>query len=83
MGLAWATGASLGDLSERSGLAEGDLVFALQKTIDLCRQIGQAAAFSRTPSIHQKSAEAEKLLRRGVVDSYYRWVLGHQGVVSG
>ncbi|MGI5836916.1 MAG: DEAD/DEAH box helicase [Chloroflexota bacterium] len=82
VGLAWATGTSLGELSERSGLAEGDLVFALQKSIDLCRQIGQAAAFSRTPSLRQKAVEAEKLLRRGVVDSYYRWVVGLNEVAS-
>lgn len=76
VGLAWATGTSLADLSERSGLAEGDLVFALQKTIDLCRQIGQAAAFSRTPALSRRAAEAERILRRGVLDSYYRWVIG-------
>ncbi len=78
VGLAWATGASLSDLSARTGLAEGDIVFAIQKTIDLCRQIGQAAAFSRSPSLARKAAEAERLLRRGVVDSYYRWVVGRE-----
>ncbi len=74
--LAWANGANLLDLSSRSGLAEGDIVFAVQKTIDLCRQIGQAASYSRTPSLSGKAREAERLLRRGVVDSYYRWVVG-------
>jgi ATP-dependent RNA helicase HelY len=75
VGLAWATGMSLADLSARSGLPEGDLVFALQKTIDLCKQIRQAAPYCRTPSLAPKAAEAEQLLRRGVVDSYYRWVV--------
>jgi ATP-dependent RNA helicase HelY len=75
VGLAWATGMSLADLSSRSGLPEGDLVFALQKAIDLCKQVRQAAPFSRTPSLAQKAAEAERLLRRGVVDSYYRWIV--------
>jgi len=76
VGLAWVTGAPLADLAARTGLAEGDIVFALQKTIDLCRQIAQAAAFSRTPHLSRIAAEAERLLRRGVVDSYYRWVVG-------
>jgi ATP-dependent RNA helicase HelY len=75
VGLAWATGMSLADLSGRSGLSEGDLVFALQKTIDLCKQIRHAAPYCRTPSLAQKAAEAERLLRRGVVDSYYRWIV--------
>ncbi|MHB8991065.1 MAG: DEAD/DEAH box helicase [Chloroflexota bacterium] len=79
--LGWATGARLADLSARSGLAEGDIVFTLQKAIDLCRQIGQAAPRSRTPSLARRAAEAERLLRRGVVDSYYRWVVG-DSVVS-
>ncbi len=78
LALAWVGGASLADLSARSGLAEGDIVFALQKTIDLCRQIGQAAAHSRTPSLARRAAGAERLLRRGVVDSYYRWVVGQE-----
>ncbi len=73
--LAWATGATLADISARSGLAEGDIVFALQKTLDLCRQIGQAAIYSRTPSLAGRAAEADRLLRRGVVASYYRWIL--------
>ena len=73
--LAWAGGADLATIAARSGLAEGDLVFALQKTIDLCKQIGVAASASRTPSLARRAAEAEKLLRRGVVDSYYCWVV--------
>lgn len=75
VGLAWASGSELADISARSGLAEGDIVFALQKTIDICRQIGQAALFSRTPSLARHAADAEALLRRGVVASYYRWVV--------
>ncbi len=73
--LAWASGTELAALSARSGLAEGDIVFALQKTIDLCRQIGHAAIYSRTPSIASGAVEAEKLLRQGVVAGYYRWVV--------
>lgn len=80
--LAWATGATLSDLSARSGLAEGDIVFALQKTIDLCRQIGQAAGCSRSTSLVRRAAEAERLLRRGVVDSYYRWVVEAQDGIA-
>jgi ATP-dependent RNA helicase HelY len=74
--LAWATGATLSDLCSRSGLAEGDIVFTLQKTIDICRQLAQAAAYCRTPSVARRAGEAERLLRRGVVDSYYRWIVG-------
>ena len=73
--LGWVNGASLADLASRSGLAEGDIVFALQKTIDVCRQIRQAAPFTRVASLARRAAEAERLLRRGVVDSYYRWVV--------
>lgn len=73
--LAWATGTGLAELTARSGLAEGDIVFALQKTIDLCRQIAQASVHSRTPHLSRRAADAERLLRRGVVDSYYRWVV--------
>ncbi len=74
--LGWATGAGLADLSRRSGLAEGDIVFALQKAIDVCRQIGQAFVHSRTPTLARRASEAEALLRRGVVASYYQWVVG-------
>jgi len=73
--LAWATGMPLATLSARSGLAEGDIVFVLQKTIDLCRQLQQAAPYCRTPSLSRRASEAERLLRRGVVDSYYRWIV--------
>jgi len=74
--LAWASGIDLANLSARSGLAEGDIVFALQKSIDICRQIGQAAVHSRTPALARRAAEAAALLQRGVVASYYRWVIG-------
>ena len=74
--LAWATGSPLSDVSSRSGLAEGDIVFMLQKTIDLCGQLHQAAVHSRTPSVAARAREAQNLLRRGVVDGYYRWVVG-------
>ena len=76
VGLAWANGEGLADLSGRSGLSEGDIVFALQKTLDLCRQIRQAAPASHTPSAARLAGEAEKLIRRGVIDSYYQWVIG-------
>ncbi|HEX9016307.1 MAG TPA: hypothetical protein VF960_09965, partial [Chloroflexota bacterium] len=78
VGLGWATGASLGSIAERSGLAEGDIVFALQKTIDICRQMAQAAPYSRVPSLSRRAHEAEQMLRRGVVASYYRWIVEGQ-----
>ena len=74
--LAWASGSELAGLSVRSGLAEGDIVFALQKTIDICRQLSQAAIHSRTPALAQRASEAVTLLQRGVVASYYQWVVG-------
>ena len=58
VGLAWANGEGLADLSGRSGLSEGDIVFALQKTLDLCRQIRQAAPASHTPSAARLAGES-------------------------
>ena len=75
VGFAWAMGVNLGEISGKSGLAEGDIVWALQKTLDICRQMGQAAVFSRVPSLSKRMLEAEGLLRRGVVASYYRWIV--------
>ena len=81
-GFAWAMGVNLGEISGKSGLAEGDIVWALQKTLDICRQMGQAAVFSRVPSLSKRMLEAEGLLRRGVVASYYRWIVEEPNVVQ-
>lgn len=41
--LAWAEGASLGEIAQRARLAEGDLVGVLQKTLDILGQLRTAA----------------------------------------
>ena len=82
--LAWYHGTNLGELAERSRLAEGDLVMIIQKTIDLCRQVRQA--LRRADPTHPLIpclGLAESGLRRGVIESCYRWALGLPAEESG
>lgn len=75
--LAWYQGVNLGELAARTRLAEGDLVMVIQKTIDLCRQVRQALRRrDATDPLIPRLAEAEQGLRRGVIESCYRWALG-------
>ncbi|MBI2756755.1 MAG: DEAD/DEAH box helicase [Chloroflexi bacterium] len=77
MALAWAHGDDLADIARRSRLQEGDLVGALQKTLDLIGQVRGAAL--RGP-LGEKLVplldEADGLLRRGVVEASYQWAVG-------
>jgi hypothetical protein len=75
--LAWAQGEELSDISRRTRLQEGDLVGALQKTLDIIGQVKKAAL--RGPigePLLEKLDEADALLRRGVVEAAYEWAVG-------
>jgi superfamily II RNA helicase len=74
--LAWAQGDDLADIARRAHLQEGDLVGALQKTLDLVGQIRQAALRGEigAPLIPILD-DADKLLRRGVVEASYEWAI--------
>jgi len=69
---AWANGASLGKLLEKVSLSEGDIILALNKTLDLLRQVGDMLrrADPLNP-LREKVREAERLLRRGIVEQCY------------
>lgn len=75
--LAWAEGEELSAIAQRARVQEGDLVGALQKTLDLIGQLSGAA--SRGPlglDLLPKLEEADRMLRRGVVESSYEWAQG-------
>jgi DSHCT (NUC185) domain len=75
--LAWARGEELAPIAQRARIQEGDLVAALQKTLDLIGQLRGAA--QRGPlgeRLVPKLDEADALLRRGVVEASYQWAVG-------
>jgi superfamily II RNA helicase len=74
--LAWAEGQDLATIAQRARLQEGDLVGALQKTLDLVSQMRGAAlqgplGAGLVPLLDQ----ADGLLRRGVVQASYTWAV--------
>lgn len=74
--LAWAEGQDLATIAQRSRMQEGDLVGALQKTLDLINQVRDAAqqgplGTNLVPLLEQ----ADGLLRRGVVEASYLWAV--------
>jgi superfamily II RNA helicase len=75
--LAWAEGQELASIAQRARIQEGDLVGALQKTLDL---IGQLRGAAQQGPLGQRLIplldEADGLLRRGVVSASYRWAIG-------
>jgi ATP-dependent RNA helicase HelY len=75
--LAWAEGHELASIAQRSRMQEGDLVGALQKTLDLIGQLRGAA--QRGPlgqGLIPLLDEADALLRHGVVSASYEWAIG-------
>jgi hypothetical protein len=81
--LAWAEGQTLADIAQRARLQEGDLVGALQKTLDLINQLKGAAL--RGPlgaGLVPGLDAADALLRRGVVQASYAWAVGGPPVVD-
>src|SRR5205823_4592898 len=74
--LAWAEGHELAAIAQRARMQEGDVVGALQKTLDLVGQLRGAAQQGPLGSgLLPKLAEADALLRRGVVEASYRWAV--------
>jgi ATP-dependent RNA helicase HelY len=74
--LAWAEGHDLATIGQRARMQEGDLVGALQKTLDLINQLRGAA--QRGPlgeNLVPLLDEADALLRRGVVQASYTWAV--------
>jgi hypothetical protein len=74
--LAWAEGHDLATIAQRTRLQEGNLVGALQKTLDLIGQLRGAAL--RGPlgaNLVPLLDEADGLLRRGVVQTSYTWAV--------
>ncbi|HEY2596653.1 MAG TPA: helicase-related protein, partial [Chloroflexota bacterium] len=75
--LAWAEGHELLSIAQRSRLQEGDLVGALQKTLDLISQLrGAAHQGPLGAGLVPLLDEADRLLRRGVVSASYQWAIG-------
>ena len=75
--LAWAEGHELASIAHRARLQEGDLVGALQKTLDLVGQLrGAALQGPLGARLVALLDEADGLLRRGVVSASYQWAIG-------
>jgi len=75
--LAWAEGDELSQIAQRARIQEGDLVGALQKTLDLIGQLrGAAQQGPLGAGLVPLLGEADGLLRRGVVEASYRWAVG-------
>jgi superfamily II RNA helicase len=74
--LAWAEGHDLATIAQRARLQEGDLVGALQKTLDLIGQLrGAAMKGALGARLVPLLDEADALLRRGVVQASYTWAV--------
>jgi superfamily II RNA helicase len=83
--LAWAEGEELGEIAQRSRIAEGDLVGLLQKTLDILGQLRAAVEHIDVPArradridrpdLLERLAVADALIRRGVVEESYRWAV--------
>jgi superfamily II RNA helicase len=75
--LAWAEGYELASIGQRARMQEGDLVGALQKTLDLIGQLrGAAQKGPLGARLEPLLDEADTLLRRGVVSASYEWAIG-------
>jgi superfamily II RNA helicase len=75
--LAWAEGHELASIAQRARMQEGDLVGALQKTLDLTGQLrGAALQGPLGARLAPLLDEADGLLRRGVVSASYQWAIG-------
>src|ERR1041385_8048741 len=76
MARAWAEGDDLASIARRTRLQEGDLVGALQKTLDLISQLRAAALKGPLgTNLVPLLDEADGLLRRGVVQASYTWAV--------
>ena len=74
--LAWAEGHDLASIAQRARMQEGDVVGALQKTLDLINQMrGAAQQGPLGANLVPLLDEADSLLRRGVVQASYQWAV--------
>jgi ATP-dependent RNA helicase HelY len=74
--LAWAEGVDLATIAQRTRLQEGNLVGALQKTLDLISQLrGAAQKGPLGTNLVPLLDVADGLLRRGVVQASYTWAV--------
>jgi hypothetical protein len=74
--LAWSEGHDLASIAQRARMQEGDVVGALQKTLDLIGQMrGAAVQGPLGVGLVPLLDEADGLLRRGVVEASYRWAV--------
>jgi len=66
---AWCQGQTMVEITKAIDLSEGDLVLTFNKTIDLMRQV-RDMLMNGLPEhpLRNKLAEAEKMLRRGIVE---------------
>ena len=62
--LAWAEGEDLGDIAQRSRIAEGDLVGLLQKTLDILGQLRGAVDQLEVPARRAERIDRPDLLER-------------------
>jgi ATP-dependent RNA helicase HelY len=66
---AWCRGASMSDLLSKVELSEGDIVMSMTKTLDLMRQVREMLLHHEPSNpLYATLREAERLLRRGVVE---------------
>ncbi|MFN8472610.1 MAG: DEAD/DEAH box helicase [Anaerolineae bacterium] len=75
--LLWAQGAPLPQAAALVGLAEGDIIQGLQKTIDLLGQLRQAVRHAEPENIvlRDRLRDAESCIRRGIVEYAYQLIL--------
>jgi ATP-dependent RNA helicase HelY len=74
--LAWAEGQDLATIARKTRLQEGNLVGALQKTLDLISQLrGAAQKGPLGANLIPLLDDADGLLRRGVVEGSYTWAV--------
>ncbi|MGI8967586.1 MAG: DEAD/DEAH box helicase [Chloroflexota bacterium] len=65
--LAWCRGESVGEITERIELGEGDVVGTLNKTVDLLDQLESMAEANGDVHLAQRAREARRILMRGLV----------------
>ncbi|MEA2575025.1 MAG: hypothetical protein QOH93_2323, partial [Chloroflexia bacterium] len=66
---AWCKGTSIADLLDQMQMSEGDLVMTFNKTLDLMRQVRDMLAHQDPDNpLRSVLSEADKLMRRGVVE---------------
>jgi len=65
--LAWCQGQSIGDISRSIELADGDIVSALNKTVDLLDQMKGMLTAYHDEALLRTMARARGLLNRGMV----------------